>query len=103
MKIRGEKGSLPSMGGRASGTSRGGAAPKVVKPAKPTSKVEKNERKLKQLDRRQSAVAPKKKYSDMTPAEKRKWDSLNTEYTNRMITKPSVKKDAPRNAKKAGM
>jgi hypothetical protein len=86
MKIRGESGSMPArMGGAASGASRGGSTPKVAKPAKADPKVEK---KLKQLDRRSKAVAPKKKYSDMTPAEKRKWDSLNAEYTNRMISKP---------------
>ena len=44
----------------------------------------KNAKKLDQLDRRSNAVAPKKKYSDMTPAEKRKWDSLNAEITNRL-------------------
>jgi hypothetical protein len=73
------------MGGGAGAVSRGGTTSKVTKPAKADPKVEK---KLKQLDRRSKAVAPKKKYSDMTPAEKRKYDSLNAEYTNRMISKP---------------
>ena len=46
-----------------------------------------NAKKLTQLDRRSKSIAPGKKYSDMTPAEKRKWDSLNAETTNRMTKK----------------
>jgi hypothetical protein len=51
------------------------------------SRSEKVNKKLSQLNRRSAAVASKKKYSDMTPAEKRKYDSLNAEITNR-ISKP---------------
>jgi len=50
-----------------------------------------NAKKLNQLDRRSKAVAPKKKYSDMTPAEKRKWDSINAEATNRLTKKTGKK------------
>ncbi len=31
--------------------------------------------KLSKIDKRSASVAPRKKYSDMTPAEKRKWDT----------------------------
>jgi hypothetical protein len=48
------------------------ATKSVAKTAPKTSSAGKLDKKLNQLDRRSKAVAPKKKYSDMTPAEKRK-------------------------------
>lgn len=50
----------------------------IVRVSNPASK------KLDQLDRRSKTVAPGKKYSDMTSAEKRKFNSLNAEYVNRI-------------------
>jgi hypothetical protein len=67
------------------------ATKSVAKTAPKTSSAGKLDKKLNQLDRRSKAVAPKKKYSDMTPAEKRKWDSLNAE-TVKTITKKAGKK-----------
>jgi len=61
------------------------------KAAPKASTANKLDKKLNQLDRRSKAVAPKKKYSDMTPAEKRKFDSLNAE-TVKTITKKAGKK-----------
>ena len=64
--------------------------PKLVNQLKADVKAQQNAKKSAQLDRRSKAVAPGKKYSDMTPAEKRKWDSLNAEATTRMTKKKGM-------------
>jgi hypothetical protein len=81
----------------ASNTAKKAVAKKVVKETtKPkSSSTNKVDKKLNQLDRRSKAVAPKKKYSDMTPAEKRKFDSLNAETVKRLTSKENLRKTKP--------
>lgn len=72
------------------GAATADAARKAAAKANTAKFSNKQTKKLDQLDRRSKAVAPGKKYSDMTPAEKRKWDSLNAEATTRMTKKKGM-------------